>query len=153
MSQNLEKMKYSNDNILSLANLIKSDYIVLLTNGLLSNSDHQILEDLKALNIHNIIYTKNMGLLILVKKQEIRFIIPIIIAYNPEDMFIFNLSDISKWEICSNLKWLNPKYLLKNHISDITLSLAFLEQECEICLALEKHNISDIIDHLNQITS
>ena len=44
-------------------------------------------------------------------------------------------------------------YLLKNNISDITISFAFLEHECEICLNLEKYNISDVIDYINYITS
>ena len=74
-------------------------------------------------------------------------------SYNLEDIFLFNLYDISKWEICSNIELLNPKYLLKNNISDITISFAFLEHECEICLNLEKYNISDVIDYINYITS
>ncbi len=46
-------------------------------------------------------------------------------SYNLEDIFLFNLYDISKWEICSNIELLNPKYLLKNNISDITISFIF----------------------------
>ena len=93
----LEKIQYSNNIIISLADLITSDYIVLLTNVLLVDY-YKIVKDLNLLNI-------------------------------------------------------NTKYWLKSNISDITISFAFLEHECEICLSLEKYNISDVIDYINYITS
>ena len=148
----LEKIQYSNNIIISLAELITSDYIVLLTNVLLVDY-YKIVKDLNLLNINNFICTKKGELIILINRKDIRFNISKIMSYNPEDIFLFNLNDISEWEICSNIELLNPKYLLKSNISDITISFAFLEHECEICLSLEKYNISDVIDYINYITS
>lgn len=86
------------------------------------------------------IYHIDSELRILINKNDINIIIPIIMSFNPEDIFIFNLNDMSKLEICHNAKILNPKYLLKNNISNITISFAFPEHSCEICLDLKKYD-------------